>query len=101
MSVPHLEASSFEFVRMRTTIPIPRIRRAIEGEDDYIFIVMDYILGERLDHVWSSPSLWSKLWVALILRRYIRQLCSSWPCCRFLSEVRWLYVWRQAMWTFS
>jgi aminoglycoside phosphotransferase (APT) family kinase protein len=58
---------------MRTTIPIPRIRRTIK--DEYgIVIVMEYIPGERLDHVWPSLSLWSKLWVALILRRYIRQL---------------------------
>lgn len=71
---PHLEGAAFEFVRMRTTIPIPRIRRTIEDEEGYTFIVMDYIPGERLDHVWPSLSLWSKLWVALTLRRYIRQL---------------------------
>ena len=74
MVTPHLEGAAFEFVRKRTTIPIPRIRWAIEDEDGYTFIVMDYIPGERLDHVWPSLSLWSKLWVALTLRRYIRQL---------------------------
>ena len=74
IGAPHLEASSFEMVRMCTTIPIPPIRRRIEDEDGYTFIVMDYIPGERLDHIWPSLSLWSKLWVALILRRYIRQL---------------------------
>ena len=70
----HLEASSSEFVRARTTIQIPRIRRTFVDEDGLSFIVMDYIPGERLDHVWPSLSLWTKLWVALTLRRYIRQL---------------------------
>jgi hypothetical protein len=71
---PYLEASSSEFVRMRTTIPIPRIRRTFKDEDGMSINVMDYIPGERLDHVWPSLSVWSKLWVALILRRYIREL---------------------------
>jgi hypothetical protein len=35
---------------------------------------MDYIPGKRLDHVWPSLSILTKLWVALTLRRYIRQL---------------------------
>jgi hypothetical protein len=46
----------------------------MEDEDGSTFIVMDYIPAERLDHVWPSLSLWSKLCVAFILRRYIRQL---------------------------
>ncbi|KAI0252971.1 hypothetical protein BJV78DRAFT_1153359 [Lactifluus subvellereus] len=57
MGAPHLEASSFELVRMHTTIPIPRIRPRIKDEDGYTFIVTDYIPGERLDHVWPSLSL--------------------------------------------
>ena len=71
---PHLEASAIDFVQMRTTIPIPRVRRKFKDKYGYSIIVMDYIPGERLDHVWPSLSLWSKLWVALTLRRYIRQL---------------------------
>ena len=71
---PHLEASAIDFVQMRTTIPIPRVRRRFKDKYGYSIIVMDYIPGERLDHVWPSLSLWSKLWVALTLRRYIRQL---------------------------
>jgi aminoglycoside phosphotransferase (APT) family kinase protein len=71
--VRHLEASLFEFVRTRTTILVPRIRRTFE-DDGVCFSVMDYIPGERLDHVWPSLSLWTKLRVALTLRRYIRQL---------------------------
>ena len=59
---------------MRTTIPIPRVRRKFYDENGSSIIVMDYIPGERLDHVWPSLSLWSKLWVALTLRRYVRQL---------------------------
>jgi hypothetical protein len=53
---------------------IPRVRRTFKDEDGIPFIVMDYILGERLDHIWPSLSVWSKLWVALTLRRYVRQL---------------------------
>jgi aminoglycoside phosphotransferase (APT) family kinase protein len=70
----HLEASTIEFVRTHTTIPIPRVRRRFEDEEALSIIVMDYIPGERLDLIWPSLSLWSKLWVALTLRRYIRQL---------------------------
>jgi hypothetical protein len=70
----HLEASSFEFGRTRTTIPISRIRRMFIDENGCTINVMDYIPGERLDHIWPSLSLWTKLWVALTLRRYIRQL---------------------------
>ena len=67
---------------MRTTIPIPRVRRKFYDENGSSIIVMDYIPGERLDHVWPSLSLWSKLWVALTLRRYVcqlRQINSSVP----------------------
>jgi hypothetical protein len=70
----YLEASSFEFVRTHTTIPIPRIRRTFIDENGGTINVMDYIPGKRLDHVWPSLSLWTKLWVGLTLRRYIRQL---------------------------
>ena len=74
LGAPHLEASTIEFVTMRTTIPIPRVRRRFTDEEGLSIIVMDYIPGERLDHVWPLLSLWSKLWVALTLRRYIRRL---------------------------
>ena len=71
---PRLEGAAFELARTRTKIPIPRILRTIEDEEGNTFIVMDYIPGERLDHAWPTLSLWSKLWVAFTLRRYIRQL---------------------------
>ena len=71
---PYLEGTAYEFVRTHTSIPIPRIRRTIKDEEGYTYLVMDHTPGERLDHVWPSLSLWSKLWVALSLRRYIRQL---------------------------
>jgi aminoglycoside phosphotransferase (APT) family kinase protein len=74
LGAPHLEASTIEFVTMHTTIPIPRVWRRFTDEEGGSIIVMDYIPGERLDHVWPLLSLWSKLWVALTLRRYIRQL---------------------------
>jgi hypothetical protein len=73
-AAPHVEASMIEFVRTRTTIPIPRVRRRFSDEEGSSIIVMDYIQGEPLDHVWPSLSLWSRLWVAMTLRRYIRQL---------------------------
>ncbi|KAF8471011.1 hypothetical protein DFH94DRAFT_207974 [Russula ochroleuca] len=69
----YLGASSSEFVRTRTTIPIPRIRGTFVDKDGLFVNVMDYIPGERLDHVWPCLSL-DKLWVAFTLRRYIRQL---------------------------
>jgi hypothetical protein len=74
LGVPHLKASSFDFVRTRTTIPIPRIQRTFVDGDGHSIIVMDYIPGERLDHVWPSLSILTKLRVALTLRRYVRQL---------------------------
>ena len=63
----------------QTTIPVPRVRRVIDARSyeewavDYV-IVMDYVHGRTLDGLWDSMSLIQKLWVAIMLRRYVRQL---------------------------
>jgi hypothetical protein len=64
------------FVYERTTIPIPRVYRVWGAPDDSCigWIAMDYIHGQRLDHVWSSLSLWKKLHISWLLRSYVRQL---------------------------
>ncbi|OJT13859.1 hypothetical protein TRAPUB_9579 [Trametes pubescens] len=67
------EATTLDMVFRNTTIPVPRVRRVIgTGED--VSIIMDYIKGRQLGHVWPTMSFFEKLRVGFILRRYIRQL---------------------------
>lgn len=57
----------------QTNIPVPRVRRVIKSNCFHV-IVMDYIKGRALAEVWTSYSLWQKIYTALTLRRYVRQL---------------------------
>ncbi|KAI0833552.1 kinase-like domain-containing protein [Trametes gibbosa] len=68
------EAYAMEIVHHHTTIPVPRVRRVIVQKDGLSCIFMDYIPGRQLVHVWPSLSLFGKLRVVFLLRRYIRQL---------------------------
>lgn len=67
------EATALDMVFRHTTIPVPRVRRVI-GTGRDTFIIMDYIKGRQLKHVWPTMSFFQKLRVGFILRRYIRQL---------------------------
>ncbi|KAJ3755134.1 kinase-like domain-containing protein [Lentinula raphanica] len=69
------EANALNLIFAKTTIPVPRVRRAVKFEvgSDYL-IVMDYIKGPTLAEVWSTYTIWQKIGVAFTLRRYIRQL---------------------------
>ncbi|KAI6098596.1 kinase-like domain-containing protein, partial [Pisolithus croceorrhizus] len=67
------EANVLQLVFTKTTIPVPRVRRVVKGEWDFV-IVMDYIEGQTLAQVWPTFSVWRKLSVGFTLRRYVRQL---------------------------
>ncbi|KAG6840869.1 hypothetical protein C0991_003589 [Blastosporella zonata] len=61
-------------VLSKTSIPIPRVRRVIEVDEDFILIATDYIPGQTLAKLWPSLPLWRKFAIAFTLRRYVRQL---------------------------
>ncbi|KAI9065494.1 kinase-like protein, partial [Trametes sanguinea] len=67
------EAIAMELVFRHTLIPVPRVRRTFR-EDTTGYIWMDYIRGRQLKFVWPTLSIFGKLRVAFVLRRYIRQL---------------------------
>ena len=70
------EALTLDIIARHTTIPVPRVRRVIPMTPwlDKVAIIMDYIPGRQLVHVWPTMSFWAKLRVAFILRGYVRQL---------------------------
>ncbi|KAH9913539.1 kinase-like domain-containing protein [Fomitopsis serialis] len=67
------EVLTLELVFQHTAIPVPRVRRVIQGRSSQ-FIVMDYIPGRQLSHVWPEMPLWKKLRVVFTLHDYVRQL---------------------------
>ncbi|KAI0666529.1 hypothetical protein C8Q78DRAFT_1109080 [Trametes maxima] len=67
------EANTLDLVFSSTTIPVPRVRRVVKRQWDFL-IVMDYIEGPTLARLWPTLSTWRKLFVAFTLRRYVRQL---------------------------
>ena len=67
------EANALDLLFAETTIPVPRVRRVVKRQWDF-WIVMDYIPGPILAHVWPTLSTWRKIRVAFTLRRYVRQL---------------------------
>jgi len=78
------EALAMQLVQEHTSIPVPRVHRAlpteVEPELHWIggtanyWLVMDYIPGELLGIVWPRLSIWRKLWVVITLRRYVKEL---------------------------
>ncbi|TFK94582.1 hypothetical protein K466DRAFT_593419 [Polyporus arcularius HHB13444] len=67
------EANALDLVFSKTTIPVLRVRRVVKYKWAFL-IVMDYIEGPTLAHVWPTLSTWRKCLVAFTLRRYVRQL---------------------------
>ncbi|KAI0328429.1 hypothetical protein GY45DRAFT_1372358 [Cubamyces sp. BRFM 1775] len=67
------EANALNLVFAETTIPVPRVRRVVKGQWDFL-IVMDHIAGPTLAQVWPTLPVWRKLLAAFTLRRYVRQL---------------------------
>jgi hypothetical protein len=69
--------STSDLLFAETTIPVPRrVRRVVKRQWDF-WIVMDYIPGPTLAHVWPALSTWQKTRVAFTLCRqcrYVRQL---------------------------
>jgi aminoglycoside phosphotransferase len=67
------EANALDLLFAETTIPVPRVRRVVKRQWDFL-IVMDYIPGPTLSHVWPTLSTRRKIRFAFTLRRYVRQL---------------------------
>ncbi|KAJ3563801.1 hypothetical protein NP233_g8702 [Leucocoprinus birnbaumii] len=67
------EANTLNLLFTETTIPVPRVRRVVKREWDFL-IVIDYIPGSTLAQVWPTFSIWKKIRIAFTLRRYVRQL---------------------------
>ena len=67
------EANALDLLFAETTIPVPRVCRIVKRQWDFL-IVMDYIPGPTLAHVWPTLSTWRKIRVAFTLRRYVCQL---------------------------
>ncbi|KAK7456422.1 hypothetical protein VKT23_010670 [Stygiomarasmius scandens] len=90
------EIRAMELVRGHTSIPVPRIRRALpyssipvprirrvlpnEFQDPprpritHCWLVMDYVPGQLLGDAWPRLGMWKKLWVVVTLRRYVKEL---------------------------
>jgi hypothetical protein len=67
------EANALDLLFAETTIPVPRVRRVVKCQWDF-WIVMDYIPGPTLAHIWPALSMRRKNCVAFTLCRYVRQL---------------------------
>ncbi|OSD01623.1 hypothetical protein PYCCODRAFT_1452686 [Trametes coccinea BRFM310] len=67
------EATALELVFSKTTTPVPRVRRVVRRNWDFL-IVMDHIDGPTLADIWPTLPKWRKCLVAFTLRRYVRQL---------------------------
>jgi len=68
-----IEANTLNLLFSETTLPVPRVRRVVKGQWSFL-IVMDYIPGLTLAHIWPTLSTWRKIRVAFTLRRYVRRL---------------------------
>jgi hypothetical protein len=74
-SVRLAEANAMKLVRKRTTIPVPEIYNAyIDSVTGHARIVMEFIEGDRLDHVWDRFDDKQKEHVIEQLRSYFSQL---------------------------
>lgn len=67
------EARALNFVRLHTSIPVPKIRRQVEFRT-YVYLLLEKIEGKRLDKLWPSLSPSQRFLVAWTLRDYIREL---------------------------
>lgn len=70
------EALAIQLVRQQTRIPTPRLYQAYSYHTQWgiIYLIMDYVRGERLDHAWPKLSWCARARVAWTLRSYVRQL---------------------------
>ncbi|KAJ3972795.1 hypothetical protein EV361DRAFT_110520 [Lentinula raphanica] len=68
------ELASMEFVRLSTSIPVPKGIRYLSIKDSGYLFAQQYIPGKRLSLLWPTMSWWQRFRVALTLRYYIHQL---------------------------
>ena len=67
------EANALNILYAQTTVPVPRVHRVIPLGPTHV-IALEYIEGDLLSNVWSTYSLWRKIYIGFTLRRYIRQI---------------------------
>ncbi|KAK2460139.1 hypothetical protein APHAL10511_007818 [Amanita phalloides] len=67
------EAFLMTFVAEHTTIPVPRIKR-IYTQRERTHILMDHIDGVDLATAWPRLPFWRKLYIAWVVRGYVKQL---------------------------
>ena len=71
------EAATMQFVRDRTSIPVPRILDSfVRNENQHACIVMEYVKGETLDKVWPELTESQKTSIIQELKGYWEQLRS-------------------------
>lgn len=71
------ESPTMQLVAAHTTIFTPRVRRVVTREFSHrtnYLVVMNHIPGVSLEECWGSLSWFRKLWIAVQLRSYVRQL---------------------------
>ena len=71
---PNLEARNVQFLKEKTTIPIPTVIEDWEEEDGRYFVLTKRIQGEPLDAVWRTMSMADKDRVAQQTAEYLLQL---------------------------
>ncbi|KAH9998886.1 phosphotransferase enzyme family protein [Xylariaceae sp. FL0662B] len=69
------EAETMKFVRKHTKVPVPEVYNAYnDKKSGRVRIVMEYVEGERLDHVWDKFTADEKKSVTSQLRDYFDEL---------------------------
>ncbi|KAI9891942.1 MAG: hypothetical protein M1814_002327 [Vezdaea aestivalis] len=67
------EVDSLSFVASNTSIPVPKVYDSY-NQGGITYIVMEYVPGDNLEHVWCSLSSAEKEKVSHSLREYLEQL---------------------------
>ena len=68
-----LEAQTMRFVREHTTIPVPEVHLVFKYEHK-TFLVMEYVSGGDLQHLWPSFGESDKRAVLSQVQQYLREL---------------------------
>jgi len=79
------EARALDFVRLHTSISVPKVRRYIRSSMGFGCLILEKIEGQRLDHIWNNLSQSSQLQIAETLNGYILQLRHASPSYRRCS----------------
>ncbi|ESK84352.1 kinase-like protein [Moniliophthora roreri MCA 2997] len=73
-STQSIEGTGLSLVFEKTMIPVSRLRRVLRPNMERFVVVMDFVRGTLLSDAWPTLSIFKKIRIAFILRRYIREL---------------------------